>query len=463
MAAGLEYQLICKIIEQQDFHAIQKLKVDETFFFSPECRQMFQYLHGHFHAKATFGHIPSWHIVHSIYPAFPWSPTTDDASTMIDQLRLAKMRMELLGAADTLGQIAESDPRSALDFVRSLSATMTSEHEVNDDLTLGGSYEQMLRDYHIVAEGKGLTGLPWPWEILNEETQGIHKGEFIVMYGRPKSMKTWTALYTAAYINKHANARVLVYSLEMAPPQIMRRVAALRVLVDYKKFKKGQLQPLEYQRVFQELANIRGEQDDPEGKHNTFMVCGTAGDGGGGVSFLHSKIREFQPDLVIVDGMYLMKDDRQKTKTVDWKAIAHISQDLKRTAQEFMVPIIGVTQANRKAEKNAKNADLAEIAYTDSLAQDCDLAMRVQKRINKDSKLPELIVALPGMREGDLDAFLINAVPATDFSFKSAIIGDNGEEDEEEGKKKSSRGSGGSSPPKVAARPAIDPKLHRKT
>lgn len=459
MAAGLEYQLICKIIEQQEFNTIQKLKIDESFFHSPECRQLFQYLWGHYHAKETFGQIPSWGLIQTIFRAFPFTPSADSIETLCNQVRLAKMRIDILGAVDHITQLADTNPREAMAYVRQMAATMATQHEVNDDLTLADAYDGLLRDYHTVANGQGLTGLPWPWDLLNQETQGIHPGEFIVLYGRPKSMKTWCALSVAVHINKYAHARVLVYSLEMAPPQIMRRVAALRTGVDYKNFKNGSLQAAEYQRVFQELANLKGEAQGATDKHNTFMVCGTSGDGGGGVSFLHAKIREFRPDIVLVDGMYLMKDDRQKARTIDWKAIAHISQDLKRTAQEFNVPVIGVTQANRKADKNAANADLGEIAYADSLGQDCDLAIRVQKRINKDSKLPELVMALPGMREGDLDAFLINAIPAVDFTFKSAVVGDNGEEDDHKG----GGGGGGranAEPPRTV--PQIDPNRLRK-
>lgn len=462
MAAGIEYQLLSKILELQDFHTVQKLKIDESFFFSPECKQLFKYLHDHFHAKATFGQIPDWHLATSIHRSFPYTPSNNSIETLCNQLRLAKMRVELLGIADTITQMADTNPVEAMGKLRECAANMATRHEVNDDMTLADAYDKLLSDYHLVAQGQGLTGLPWPWEILNDETQGIHKGEFIVIYGRPKNMKTWCGLSVAVYINQYANARVLVYSLEMPPIQILRRVAALRTKVDYKHFKSGNLQTLEYQRVFQELANLKGEATNATDKHNTFMVCGTSGDGGGGVSFLHSKIREFKPDLVVVDGMYLMRDDRQKQRTVDWKAIAHISQDLKRTAQEFDVPVLGITQANRKADKSHKNADLAEIAYADALAQDCDLAIRVQKRINKETGLPELILALPGMREGDLDAFMIHATPAVDFSFKSAVV--SADEDDGGGHQGGGGHRKGGDSHNGASRtvPVIDPNRNRK-
>jgi hypothetical protein len=133
-----------------------------------------------------------------------------------------------------------------------------------------------------------------------------------------------------------------------------------------------------------------------------------------------------KPDLVIVDGMYLMKDDRSNSRSIDWKNIAHISQDLKLTAQEFEIPIIGVTQANRGAEKS-KGEDLTELAFADNLGQDADAIFRVSKTERCDEstgglKKTELFITAPGLREGKFDGIIVNGEPATDFSYIRTIV-----------------------------------------
>jgi replicative DNA helicase len=435
----LEYQVISKIVETQDFHAVERLKINEDFFFSDECKTVFNYIWTHFHQSTTFGCVPSWQIIHGIFPNFPATPSNDTLATLCEQLRLAKMRLELLGIADKVGQQADYNPREGLRFLREAAANLSSQHEITNDMSLDSAYDVLMKDYQLVATGRGLTGLPWPWHELNMATQGIHPGDFIPLYGRPKNMKTWVALFIAVVLNVHANARVLVYSLEMNPKQIVRRAAALRSVVNYAKLIMGQLQQADYHRFFEQLKilQVEAQQARQAGvgpRTASFLV--TSGEGEGGISFLHSKIREFKPDFVLVDGMYLMRDDRQRKRTIDWKAIAHISQDMKIAAREFEIPIMATCQANRKADKNAKKADLEEIAYADAIGQDADFTIRVQKRIDKSTKEPEVVLAFPGSREVDLDAFLIHGIPALNFGMKSLNVGKSDDDDGDKQQKK---------------------------
>jgi len=136
---------------------------------------------------------------------------------------------------------------------------------------------------------------------------------------------------------------------------------------------------------------------------------------------------------VFVDGMYLMKDDRTKSRSVDWKNITHISQDLKITSQDFDIPIIGITQANRAADKS-KGEDLTELAYADALGQDADAVFRVSRVVRVDEntkqKRTELFLKAPGLREGEFDGIVLEAHPAIDFRYLRTLTaqGDNEED-----------------------------------
>ena len=439
MAASLEYQVISKVVEQQDFHTIEKLRVTDEFFFAPEVKQIFQFIRDHFRAPQTFGSVPSLQLIQSIFHGFQFTPSNDTIETLCDQLRLFKLRSEIQIAADDMLKIAESNPRAALDICRETAADLSSRHEFTSDLMMHNMYDELLSDYELVAEGRGVTGLPWPWEPLNEATQGIHPGEFIVVYGRPKNMKTWVALYVMTILNLHFNARVLVCSMEMPTKQMARRMAAIRAVVDYKKLLAGKLQPVERDRFFYRLWELKEQFMNPQLHVNgpRFAECMITGGkkGGMGISYLHSKIREFRPDIVLVDGMYLMKDERQGKRTVDWKAIAHISQDLKSTARDFNIPIVATAQANRTATKDVKNADVSEMAYSDAIGQDTDFSIRVHKRIDKSTGEPELAFGFPGSRETDLDSFLIHAIPAVNFGLKSTVVVTENDDKDGEGRR----------------------------
>ena len=427
MAANTELQFLWKIVETQDFHTVDKLKVTEDFLLEAQNQEVFRYIYNHYHNQFTYGSVPSGQIIVANFPRLPYVTSTDSLATLAQQLRASKMRSQIITLANNLMVEADVDPWKAVNSLREATANISSQHEISEDLLLSNAYQQLLTDYQLVASGSGLTGIPWPWSILNEDTQGLHGGDFIVIYGRPKSMKTFVGLYIGVNAYWNANARVLVFSMEMKPIRVLKRAAALLAQVDYEKLNSGKLNEADYYNFFMTLQQL--ERDDlaaktTEGHVPAFMVTGRGkGDRSvGGVNSLQAKIREFQPDLVIVDGMYLMRDDRGQVRTIDWKSIAHISQDLKSTADMFNIPVIGITQANRGASKNAKDSDVAEIAYADAIGQDCDMAIRVQKREDPQTNENEIILGFPGTREGKLEAFVIHGIPATNFTFKSKVV-----------------------------------------
>lgn len=456
MAANIEHQLICKIIEIQDFHTVVKLKVEESFFLSDsQTKEAFRFLRDHYHNEHTYGSVPSWQLFQQRFYGFPWAYSYDSLPTLCQELRRHKMRADLLAVVDEVQQTADTDPVVAMSLMREAVTRMSTEHEITSDLLLSSAYEQLKADYDTIASAQGVTGIPYPWDILNDDTQGMHPGNFIVLYGRPKSMKTWVALCVAVHAYMKGQ-RVLIWSLEMNEMQMLKRIACIIAQVDYDAFKKGKLDPASRDRIWQILLYIKDEEMkliNGAGHVPALLATQPRGESSG-IAALQAKITEFKPDLVVVDGMYLMRDDRMKVRSIDWKSVAHISQDLKGTARIFQIPIIGVTQANRGADKNPKNADLAELAYADALGQDCDLCMRVSKQKDQTSQDWEIVMSIAGGRETQLDAFVIFGCAATNFGFKRALIVDpNAPQPANPGNGGGKKGGGGhnnSGPPPVS-------------
>lgn len=424
-----------KIIQTKDFHTLTKLQIDESYFTSPEVREVYRYLRSVYFDPNSHGDVPSIDMVRLHFPSFPFNTPDDSVAILCNMLRKARMKAELLKLSQELQLIAEKDPIEGIAIVRAESAKLASLAEVGTDLPISAAYDALLERYETVQQAHGLLGIPYPWPQLNEETQGMQGSQFIVLFGRPKSMKTWIGINIAVHAYIHSRKRVLFYTREMSPALVAQRVAAAITEVDYKAFKNGTLQPELKNKVFTILRELL---DDEKGltqggtSSSCFIITsdrsGASGGKGGGVGWLQSKIRDVKPDLVVVDGMYLMLDDRSGQRTVDWKAIAHISQDLKLTAQDFNIPIIGITQANRASDKS-KGEDLTELAYSDSLGQDADAVFRVSKkdRVGDDNiKRTELFLTAPGLREGRFDGIVIHGAPATDFSYIRTLV-DEGE------------------------------------
>lgn len=460
MPSNLEFALISRVIQDGDFQTLEKLRFSEEHFSSPETREVFKYLRDTFHGSTTFGQVPSFDMVRYRFPAFFFAPANDTVHVLASELRKDKLRLDVQALGEQIKQMAEADPMAALAKLKAEAINLGHITDVSEDLSISGIYSQLLSRYELVANSQGVIGIPFPWQVLTEETQGMQPGQFFIFYGRPKNMKTWIAILIAVNAYSVARRRVLYVTREMPAIQIMQRAACILARVDYGKFFKGKLQPETKARVFTILRELMEDEQTAgaSGSHQPFLVVtadrsahGGAGGGGGGVSWIQGKIRDLRPDLVIVDGMYLLKDDRSNQRSVDWKAIAHVSQDLKLTSQEFDIPVLGVTQANRASDAK-KGEDLTELAYADAFGQDADGVFRVSKikKIDEQTKQKhtEILLTAPGLREGEFDGIVVNARPAYDFSYIRTVVNledESSKEDYGDGKKKGGDRPGGAS------------------
>lgn len=81
---------------------------------------------------------------------------------------------------------------------------------------------------------------------------------------------------------------------------------------------------------------------------------------------LVSRLELGKDNIVIIDSMYLMKGMGEATST--WEKVKSLSNNLKRAAIDYDVPIIASTQMNR----GDGELDLDRIAYSDAISQDAD-------------------------------------------------------------------------------------------
>lgn len=375
--------------------------------------------------------------------------------------------MELLTLAQSINDRANLDVTSVLAEIRSKSVELSSLSEVGSDLSMSSAYDMLWDQYSTVQNTGGMLGIPYPWAALNEETQGMQGSQFIVLYGRPKSMKTWVAGYMAKHAYFSARKRVLFYTKEMNVNLVASRMACLFAGVDYKTFRNGKLQPELRDRVFYILRQLKDDElsmNVGSTTRNPYFLLTTDRGSQGGVSWLRAKIRETDPDLVVVDGMYLMHDDRGGKGTQEWQRMMHISRDLKSTAQEFNIPLIGVTQANRGADKS-KGDDLTELAFSDALGQDADAVFRVSKveKIEENIRRTYIYLKAPGLREGRFDGIIIRGEPATSFDYVRTMVPEDSDAEFEEKKRPGQQQAG---PRSSFTRPSanfVDPRINNST
>ncbi len=89
-------------------------------------------------------------------------------------------------------------------------------------------------------------------------------------------------------------------------------------------------------------------------------------------SSLSGMIKQYKPDIVCIDGAYMMSPTG--SVTTEWAELAQVSRELKQIANTTETPIIGVLQATRDSEFKS-TMSLSAIAGTDAFGQDADTVL----------------------------------------------------------------------------------------
>ncbi len=446
-----EILLLTRVIDDGAFQILEDNGLTSAHFSTEEGRHVYRVLTRAYHNQSAYGKTPSMDRVLHQVPAFAPVRVPDDTDSLVADIRSERLVGELAQLSNDIADMAERRQLTeAVALLMDKANEFSRGARKSKDLTLSSAVDVIEDRYNLVRDGGGLLGIPTPWEPMTAETLGFQPGQFIILYGRPGSMKSWMGILIAMHAY-WANQRVLFYTREMEPVEIMQRVAAAATTVSWGAFRKGQLQPDLRDEVFAMLRQLAGDEDIIEGttgvrKGLHVTNASDLKEIGNTVDGLARKVEEYKADIVVADGIYRMGDSRTHSKTVDWKNMYHISQDLKDTAQRLSVPIIGITQGSQRSGGR-------DIAYADAFLQDADLAFRVV--LSKAKK--QLTFITPKLREGVVPAFSINAIPASDFRLKAILDVDEAEKaiaDEEaaEQKKNKKGGSGGGGTPRPAPR-----------
>lgn len=179
--------------------------------------------------------------------------------------------------------------------------------------------------------------------------------------------------------------KVLFFTTEMSTKMVFRRIDAVWNSLNYTRFRKGQLLPDEEKRYFQYLEEMENTPDD-----EVMLVVEQAT---GGVSQISAKIDQYNPDIVYIDGAYLLEDEEGEED--NWAGMVRIWRGLHRICLAKDKPIVVTTQS-----KDEQGASLKSMSFAKAISNECDVvAVLEQDEQMKNDK--ELMLKPLKIREGD--------------------------------------------------------------
>lgn len=409
--ATRELQLISRIVRTGDLSTIMEVGITEDDFLTNEGRALFSHILGYYSKPETVGSIIGENYLRAMYPTFQ---LCDDlgltTQALCAEVRKARLSSTIRTTVNDLSYV-DTDPMRAASVLQALASNVLSlGFNKITDVKFDNSLDRIAHKYELRKMGADLSKGSWPWQPMQEATGGIESEDYVVLYGRPKSMKSWVLAYLIAWAF-NLGKRFIIYTKEMTPDNIFMRTVACIAKLPYQEFRLGRLS-VEDEFNFH---LVRKMVDQTKELNMAICLSGKdAPEGGDTVPWLRSKVDMYKPDFVFIDGLYLMSDAKRSKK--DHERVMNISRAIRDLTLDSHTPVIATLQANRRAAGHERG-ELDEIAYSDAIGQDATIAMRV---INEKGS-PTIALVMAGSREFDLNGFRINAMPAVDFSDHSLL------------------------------------------
>ena len=222
-----------------------------------------------------------------------------------------------------------------------------------------------------LAENPGsVTGVPTGFDDLDEKTSGLHKGDLVIVAGRPSMGKTTFAMNIAENAMIKSGKPVLVFSMEMPRDQIVLRMLSSFGRIDQGRLRTGNLDPEDWDRLVSAFSLIKEQKlyvdDTPALSPGELRARArrVARDSGGELG------------LIVVDYLQLMQvPGNNENRATE---ISEISRSLKAVAKELKVPVIALSQLNRSLEQRPdKRPVMSDLRESGAIEQDADIIMFV--------------------------------------------------------------------------------------
>ena len=296
-------------------------------------------------------------------------PTAANISYYARIVREKSILRHLINAATevaTKGYDGTGNVEELLDSAERAIFDITEQRIKGSFVKVGDMMKDSIKMVEKLFERKTMiTGVPTGFKDLDTKTAGLQPADLIIVAARPGMGKTAFSLNIASHA-AFSGYGVAVFSLEMAKEQLALRLLCSEARVDNSKVRTGYLSD----RDFPKLATAAGRLHDA-----LIFIDDTPAIS---VLELRAKARRIARDrekklgLIIVDYLQLMRGTGAAQNRE--QEISEISRSLKALAKELNVPVLAVSQLNRRVEdRNDKTPQLSDLRESGAIEQDADV------------------------------------------------------------------------------------------
>lgn len=367
----VELQIISKILATHDFSLIEDHYITEDFFAGTGYEEEIKFIFDHY---KKYKNVPDEATFLSRFPEIELVQVTETDGYLVDTLREEYLYRRSVPVVQQVAKLLKTDSNAAAMYMAQAMRDLTPDcgvtgvNLITDASQRLDNYKEKLthqEDFYLT------TGFP----ELDDIIHGIQRGEeLIVLLARTNQGKSWVLEKMVTHCWQ-LGCNVGYISPEMTADSIGYRFDTLYKNYSNKDLMWGKegVDLDEYSTYIKELQQ----------KQNKFIVATPADfDRQMTVSKLQTFVKQYQLDLLAIDGITYITDERGRRQDNKTTQLTNISEDLMLLSTELKIPVLVVVQANRTGameEDSSGTPSLESIRDSDGIAHNASKVISIRQ------------------------------------------------------------------------------------
>lgn len=352
----ISLQILNKVLDTKNMKLITQNALTEEYFQGYESE--FSFIKDHYE---KYGKVPDKATFLDKFQEFSFVEVTEPDNYLLDTLYEEHLYYKTVEVVQKVADLLKVNSNDSVEYLQSQIPNLQIQTS-SQGVDIIKNADERLKVHLEKKNAVTPWFIPTGFEELDSVVNGWSKGEeLVVFFARTGEGKSWMLVKSLTHAWKLGN-RVGYISPEMSPNKIGYRLDTILKNFSNTKLIWGHEEP-DYPSYIEELKK----------KENPFIVA-TPLDFQKKVTV--SKLKHFcetnKLDILGIDGITYLSDERSKRGDNKTISLTNISEDLSSLSLELGIPILVVVQSNRTGVKDADQEgtpELESIRDSDGIAQ----------------------------------------------------------------------------------------------
>jgi replicative DNA helicase len=371
------------MLEKKSLSFVIYNNLDETYF--PTFLDEYRFIKNHYD---NYGNIPDKQTVLDRFPEFDFIAVNETEDYLLSKVREEHQYRSLVPDINSIVKdMQDGKTDLAIETLKKAALKVNNNQTIEPiDLISQAQirYDEFIEKCNDQARAYVTTGLKELDEILGGWDRNE---EFAVISAKTNQGKSWWALYFALHAAMKG-LKVGIYSGEMEPSKVGYRLDTFLFNLSNWGMTHGDvnIQP-DYKEKINSISS--------KVKSSILVATPEMLNGNATVSKLRAFIERHDLDLLVIDQLSLMEDERKGK--IGHEAYANIAKDLKNLQVMKHIPILAVAQLNRAESENG--ISIENIAGSYDIMRYATTGLLLEQKDKDDQKIKRLVLTIGKARD----------------------------------------------------------------